>query len=422
MRFMAAGFFVFLSLSILTTFLHSQDQANDAIKEFKKAVADARKNYDGSIEGAKEKKDREIAAATQAALKALKDELSSSGPGEVARAIQLAKRICQLDPEDEEAKKILLAAGIDLDTIKPVNPNPDVPAAPKEAPAVQAPPAPPPGRIPLGSLDTGPGNTSPQQGSGSLRDQGSGSLRDKVNQLSRGIGTGTNYYPIEINRRPLTLPGGASQSTFALGLVGGELEYCDWDGCRNVDLDGFFFKGGAQFGASDDLTLGFELGYVFLSVDDPWGWSASADDFLPIELYSRLSLHKTETLEVAGQIYLPLSIADGTDTYNGFQIGLPTRFTFSDDATIALHIGDGLFNLGSDTTNINFWMGLGLQASDNVNLRLSLLPVSTGDTPSGTPFEIRLTYSSSINTDMFAVIRDFYGSTEFLVGWNFRSF
>lgn len=411
MRFMAAGFFVFLSLSILTTFLHSQDQANDAIKEFKKAVADARKNYDGSIEGAKEKKDREIAAATQAALKALKDELSSSGPGEVARAIQLAKRIYQLDPEDEEAKKILLAAGIDLDTIKPVNPNPDVPAAPKEAPAVQAPPAPPPpSRIPLGTLNADPINNTPPQGSDSLR--------NKINQLSSGTGTSFDYYPIQKNKRPLTLPSGASESGLGLSYLTGPVLVEDWDGWLSyAEAEVFAVTAHGFIGVSENITLGAEVGFGFLSVDD----YGSDTDFLPIELLGVFSIHKSETIDVAGSAYLPLNVFGPGDAFDRLQLGLPTRFRFNDDA-LALYVGQNLLTLGGDTTNVNLWMGIGLQVSDNVNLRLSILPISIGDTPSGTPLEFLYTYSATNSSDIFVAYRNLYDIDAIVFGWSLRSF
>ena len=144
MKFQFAGFIALIFLSSPAASLNSQDRANDAIKRYKEAVNAANSNYSENIDGAQEKKQQALAAATQAALKALKDELAKTGIGQVARGIQLAKRIYQLDPKDNEARNILLAANIDLSKIKPIGLNAARPVKPPEEPVAEKQPARPP--------------------------------------------------------------------------------------------------------------------------------------------------------------------------------------------------------------------------------------------------------------------------------------
>ena len=122
MKKQSAGLLAAIFLFLSTSSIHSQDEANKAIREYKEKVAGTNEAYTDSVEGAREKKRQGIAAATEAALKALKDELAKTGPGDVAMAIALAKRIYQLDSTDKDARKILLAANVDLGGIKPVVP------------------------------------------------------------------------------------------------------------------------------------------------------------------------------------------------------------------------------------------------------------------------------------------------------------
>jgi len=395
---------------LLISPLLSQDEANKAIRDYKAKVSDANKGYADSVEGAREKKKQEIAAATDAALKALKDELAKTGPGGVARAIALAKRIYQLDPTDKEAQEILLAANIDLNEIKPVATNNAPPAKPKENPA-PAKLATQPKNPPRPAREQAP---NPGAAPGAVAQPEFGSLRDKVSQLARRTGVDNGAYPIQKNRRPLTLPGGTSEWVLGLGFA--SIDYTDpWDGWR-ISQDMTFLKAGGFFGTSDNVTLGFETGFGFIS-DDEYGEDA---DLLPIELYSLFSLYKSETVRVAGSAYLPLNISGPGDTFQGIELGLPTRFNFADDA-VALHLGGGLLSLGSASSSVNLNLGLGFQLSDNLNIRASITPVHTTDYVDGMPFALVFSYSFTSASEFALLYRTINDWDTIFIGWVFRN-
>ena len=63
MKKQSAGLLVNIFLLLVVPSLHSQDEANKAIREYKEAIAGTKKTYADSIDGAREKKKREIAPA-----------------------------------------------------------------------------------------------------------------------------------------------------------------------------------------------------------------------------------------------------------------------------------------------------------------------------------------------------------------------
>lgn len=410
MKKQCAGLLAAIFLFLFVSPLLSQDEANKAIREYKAKVSGANKTYVDSVEGAREKKRQEIAAATEAALKALKDELAKTGPGGVARAIALAKRIYQLDPTDKEAQEILLAANIDLNEINPAATNNAPPAKPKENPAPAKLPTQPknpprPAREQTPNPGAVPGATAQPE---------FGSLRDKISQLARRTGVDDSVYPIQKNRRPLTLPGGTSAWVVGLGLASLD-SYDPWDGWQ-ISQDMTFLKAGGFFGASDSVTFGFETGFGFIS-DDEFG---SDSDLLPIELSSLLSLYKSETVQMAGSAYLPLNISGPGDTFTGIRLGLPTRFNFADDA-VALYLGEGLLSLGSDETSINLTLSLGFQLSDNLNIHTSFTPVQTADYTDGVPFGLVFSYSFTPASEFALIYRTINDVDTIFIGWVFRN-
>ncbi|MEE3052710.1 MAG: hypothetical protein VYB34_03145 [Planctomycetota bacterium] len=407
MKKQCAGLFAAIFPFLLISPLLSQDEANKAIRDYKEKVSGANKAYADSVEGAREKKRQEIAAATGAALKALKDELAKTGPGDVARAIALAKRIYQLDSADKEARKILLAANIDLNSLEPSGANSaPPPAKPKEAPAPQKAPVkpqvPPTAAPPVAEpAPTPPMPTEPPSEFGVFG--------------GNSVGAGANY-PIQRNKRPLTLPEGASARVFGIGSQ--EMVYfSDWDEAWVEDVTLLTFE--TAYGISDKLQLGARSGL---------GFSSPLTDILPIDLFGKFSLYQTEfesgNLSMATSAYIPINISDigwgdPNETIPFVSLGLPTRWNFADDA-VSLHFGHGLLTLGSDDTVANFNIGLNFQVSDNFNLGISSRLFDIGGNYSERPVNFVASYSMTPASEFVLFYQDNAFST-ILLGLVFRS-
>ena len=333
MKKQSAGLLASIFLFLSTSSIHSQDEANKAIRKYKEKVAGTNEAYTDSVEGAREKKRQGIAAATEAALKALKDELAKTGPGDVAMAIALAKRIYQLDSTDKDARKILLAANVDLGGIKPV--------VPEEPPSEN-------------SQKTAVFSTPP------------------ITPANIQAAANNNIYPIQKNKRPLTLPGGTLAGELKLGHISG--------GADSLIVAG-------SFGVVDDLEVGIATGLVHISEDE---WSDSETQMVPIDLYSRLSLSQTSygshKLDVAASAALTIFPyedmnywGDGDNVMPFIRFGLPSRLTFADDA-VAVRLGHGLIQYGDspggpgakgDDLSITLNLGVDFQVTDNFNISIN---------------------------------------------------
>ena len=331
MKKQSAGLLAAIFLFLSTSSIHSQDEANKAIREYKEKVAGTNEAYTDSVEGAREKKRQGIAAATEAALKALKDELAKTGPGDVAMAIALAKRIYQLDSTDKDARKILLAANVDLGGIKPVVPEEPPTENSQKAAVFSTPP---------------------------------------ITPANIQAAANNNIYPIQKNKRPLTLPGGTLAGELKLGHISG--------GADSLIVAG-------SFGIVDNLEVGIATGVVHISED---GWSDT--DMAPIDLYSRLSLSQTSygshKLDVAASAALTIFPyedmnywGDGDNVMPFIRFGLPSRLTFADDA-VAVRLGHGLIQYGDsqfpggglgDDLSITLNLGVDFQVTDNFNISIN---------------------------------------------------
>ena len=406
MKKQCAGLFAAIFLFLLISPLLSQDEANKAIRDYKAKVSDANKGYADSVEGAREKKKQEIAAATDAALKALKDELAKTGPGGVARAIALAKRIYQLDSADKEARKILLAANVDLNSLAPSGANSaPPPAKPKKAPAPQKAPAKPQAPTTVTPPVAEPAPTPPippEPPSG-------------FGVFGGNSAVAASNYPIQKNKRPLTLPGGTSARAFGIGVQ--EMLYISWEGAWLEDVALLTFE--TAYGISDKLQLGARSGL---------GFSSAMTDVLPIDLFGKFSLYQTEfesgNLSMATSAYIPINISDigwgdPNETIPFISLGIPSRFNFADDL-VALRFGHGLLTVGSDDTVVNFNIGLDFQVSDNFNIGIGsrLFDIGGGDYYDR-PFNFVASYSMTPASEIVAVYSDL-PETVFLA-WVFRS-
>ena len=347
MKIQSASFFVSILFSLVASDLHSQDEANKVIREYKEEIVEANKAYADSVERARRKKKQEIGEATQAALKALKAELAATGPGDIARAIELAKNIHQLDSTDKEAREILLAANIDLGDSGSSGVANSPPAKPGKAPTGQKAPA---AAVPPVE-ESAPRPITPPQGNPS----GFGVVGDNA-------ATGSGNYPIQKNKRPLTLPESA-YSAF------GELDR--WQVTEPSDF--YFLNYGVDYGISDGVQIGFNHTFRLSN-----GIDINQAPFVLNSLLARKFDFGSSNLSAGIRASLPLYLEGRT--LDHMRVSLPCRFNFADDK-VAVWLGErplrnsneGILAFGitgDEFVALNLPVGMSFQLSEKLNLGL----------------------------------------------------
>jgi len=333
--------------------LHSQDGAKQVIRQYKSRIAAANKAYEDFVEAAKEKKKTDIAAATQAVIATLRDELEKTGPGDIARAIELAKRIYQLDSTDKTSRKILLEANIALDRLEPSGDTKIPPPKPRRAPADEKTAA---GAVPTVKKSAPLPDSTPQENPPGFGAQ------------SGEAAAASGNYPIQKNKRPLTLPGGAYSAL-------GELERRQTASSGNP----CYLNYGVDYGISDGFQVGFNHSLRLSSGIDITE--------APFTLNSSVA-HKFDfggsNLSAGIRASLPLYL-EGNVLQN-ISFGLPCRFNFANDR-VAVWLGErpgmvarpggyyneGILNFGitgEEFVVLNLPVGMSFQVSEELNLGL----------------------------------------------------
>ena len=332
--------------------LHSQDQPGGQLKERDQKITVAEKSYRERVEAAQKKRDDEIAVAAQAALKSMRGDLSRTGPGDVARAIELAKRIYLIDPTDTGAKKLLLAASI--------NPEELSFSSLKEIPPLK------PGKVPVeleqpAELKPLPDSLQPVKKAGSATPTESRPGFDLPETSSHSI------YPLNKNKRPITLPEGAFAAS-----AGIHSDFTETHAGRELNTLQLVY--GADFGILENFQAGFFHGIRMNSgvdfAESPLTLSALASHHIDLG---------RSNFSTGIRASLPLHF--NGDVLQSLHASLPCRLNFAGD-TLAVWLGErpgqlqneGVLELGlgdTEYTAFNLPVGLSFQLSDEINLGAS---------------------------------------------------
>ena len=190
-------------------------------------------------------------------------------------------------------------------------------------------------------------------------------------------------YPTEVNKRPLTLPGGSWEVDAGLNLT-------DKFESANLGLIGKY--------AVNDTTQ-VHVGYG-LPVKDFKVAKA-------VELGMNYGVIHDGPLHMAPSLTLPLSFEEGADVLGSINIGLDSRYNLSGDQ-IAIYCGHGLvsYNISASSHLIALPLGIGYQVDGQINIRLDTTLatmakgadlVSIADTQ---PIKISMIYSMDSDMDV----------------------
>ena len=157
-------------------------------------------------------------------------------------------------------------------------------------------------------------------------------------------------YPVEINKRPLTLPAGT------------------WSAGANLNANSGF----------DVLSLGLTGNYaVNDEIQVNVGYGMTLKEFAlgeGLSLGMNYGMINDGPLRVAPSVTFPLNFGDG-DTLSVINIGADSRFNLMDDR-LALFFGHNLIGIGiggGSSYTIQLPVGVGYQVTSQINVRLDLL-------------------------------------------------
>ena len=206
--------------------------------------------------------------------------------------------------------------------------------------------------------------------------------------LSMPVNANAGDYPVAVNSRPQTLPGGAwaAQASF---LAGGDFEI------MALGL-------GGSYAINDELELG--LGGIGMIITPEFAVSESLD------LGVAYSVHRDGPLDIAATLGLPLSFEEGADPVSSIGLGAMTRYNLM-DGNLSIHTGDDLIgiNFGGDdlVAMLHLPVGFAYQVNENINIRLdtmlAMIPLTGGDLVSiadVTPVNLMFGYSVDNKMDV----------------------
>ncbi|HAN31005.1 MAG TPA: hypothetical protein DCQ06_05355 [Myxococcales bacterium] len=190
-------------------------------------------------------------------------------------------------------------------------------------------------------------------------------------------------YPTEVNKRPLTLPGGTWSASADIGLS------------NSFESIGMGLKG--AYAVNDEVQI--NLGYNLALQEFELGKG--------LDLGVNYGVLNDGNFRLAPSMSLPLNFGDG-DTLPVINIGVDARFNLMNDK-LALYFGHDLLQIGiADGQSgyaINIPVGAGYQINANINLRLDLwlATIADGNTTSiadATPVTLTGVYAISNKMDV----------------------
>jgi len=165
-------------------------------------------------------------------------------------------------------------------------------------------------------------------------------------------GGGSHEYPLELIKRPLTLPAGMAE----INVAGTYIRMKGFDATIGVG-------GGIGYGITDQLDLGVVSGYT---IKPDAAWSKEITPTL------RLSLMDTDKLDLAAGVSAPINLNDGADKLSEIDVDLLGRYLLSDN--LAITFGEGLLPIGikpSFALALNLNVGILFQMMPNLALDLT---------------------------------------------------
>ena len=194
-------------------------------------------------------------------------------------------------------------------------------------------------------------------------------------------------YPVSVNDRPLTLPGGAWQSSASF-LTGGDFERMG-------------FNLGADYAVNNELQIGIAGIGAALAPDFAFGKS--------LEVGAAYSVHANGPLSIAATLGVPLSFEEGADALSSIGLGAMTRYNLM-NGNLSIHTGENLLGIdfaGDLALALNIPVGIAYQINENINVRLdtmlAMIPLTDGDVVSiadVTPLNLMLAYSMDNKMDI----------------------
>lgn len=205
--------------------------------------------------------------------------------------------------------------------------------------------------------------------------------------LSATNNANANEYPVSVNTRPLTLPGGAWQASGAF-LAGGDFERTG-------------FTLGADYAVNNELQLSLSGIAAAFTPDFAFGKS--------FDLGAAYSVHANGPLSIAATLGLPLSFEEGADALSTVGLGAMTRYNLM-DGNLSIHTGENLLGInfsGDLAMALNLPVGFAYQVNENINVRLdtmlAMIPLTGGDVISiadFTPINLMVGYSPDNKMDI----------------------
>jgi len=210
-------------------------------------------------------------------------------------------------------------------------------------------------------------------------------LKVFISLLSAGLffaGSAFADYPTEVNKRPLTLPGGAWSAGVGLDLT------------NKFESVGMTFSG--AYAVNDTLQVG-------VACDQPITDFALSKD---LTLGANYGVINDGALRLAPSLSLPLSFAEGSDVLPSMTVGVDGRYNLMNDQ-LALYFGHGFFtyDLTGKSWGIGLPLGIGYQIDANINARIdttlaNINEAATTSIADATPLRVSVVYAMSSKMDV----------------------